>query len=1028
MPLSRLKRLILGSALALSALAGVAQVHKDAPSRAWGVFGFKSYGGDQGLTTLAVTVLSQDAAGFIWVGTEDGLFRYDGETFRRFDGKDGLQDTFINALAAAPDGKLWVLTKKGLAYSEDDRFVPVSTASGLPRVEDLVTMASSISCDARGLLRVATVRGLYEGGVSGFWPVSGLPKSPIACAWASPWEDTVLAGGLEGRIYRRRQGGSWEQFRLPAPNDKGFVSAVVQDREGRIWARGDSYLVRYEADLKSPPKDFSGQLPLKALRDATLFIDGQDRLWVPTQTGLGCLHGDEIRLFDESWGLPDSWAGCVLVDREGNLWVGSEGVHRVLGRLLWTSATRRQGLPSDTVWSIARTTDGRVWAGTQAGVAVSGPSGWTLVPETKGQPATALSPDAEGGLWAVGSPAGATSVGAWHFPARGSGIWVPFPGVRGDALQAFSLAEDGTLWAISQNGALWRIPKGGAPVRVPIKGLDPNAGLFAILARRGTLFISTDRGLAIGSGGTWSVLGPKDGLKSLNVQAMAMTQGGELWLSYGDTHGISVLKEDKGVWKVAAKDIPVPALTEDGIVSMAFDSGGRLWLGTSRGVKRWDGQVCARFGRGEGLPGEDADGNAVWADADGMWFGLSNGLAHFDGRPEIRQESKPAVRILGVRDGGGHPLSPDEGLLQITYPFRSMDFDYAALSFVNEGRVRLQVRLQGFEDAWRDTKFREARYTALPPGLYRFEVRAALGDGAYGSPDTVDFRILAPWWRAWWFYGLCFVIGAAAVLSSIRWRTAVLEHRNRQLEALVKARTLDLERANEQLQESTMVDALTGLKNRRYLGMNLPEEESRVLRAFRTLQSSGRQPQGEDLVFLLVDLDHFKVVNDTHGHAAGDMVLKLASEAIRAATRDADTVARWGGEEFLVVARRADRHAADIIARKILDEVRSRVYPASNGQNLNLTCSVGFSAFPVVLGEPATFGWEDVVEIADQCLYAAKRSGRDAFVGVFLDNPQTPAEVTSRILSELPELVAEGKVEIRTSFGKDHPLDWKRGH
>ncbi|HTL99231.1 MAG TPA: diguanylate cyclase [Holophagaceae bacterium] len=1028
--LSRLKRLILGSALAISAWASVAPAPapRDQPSRAWGVFGFKSYGGDQGLTTLAVTVLAQDASGFVWVGTEDGLFRYDGENFRRFDGKDGLQDTFINALAAAPDGTLWVLTKKGLAYSKGGGFTPLSAASGLPKVDELVTMASSISCDAQSLLRVATLRGLYEGGVSGFWPVKGLPKGLVGCVSCSPWDDSVLAGGLEGEIYRRRHDGSWDQVRLPAPHDKGLVASVVQDRQGRIWARGDSFLVRYEPDLKAPPKDFSAQLPLKALRDPTLFADAQGRVWMPTQSGLGCLQGDEARLLDESWGLPDSWAGTALVDREGNLWVGSEGVHRVLGRLLWTSATRRQGLPSDTIWSIARTADGRMWAGTQAGVAVSGASGWELVPETRGQPANAILADAEGGLWAVGAAPGTTTTGAWHFPAGGRGSWVPFPGGRGDSLQCFSLAEDGVVWAISQNGGLWRIPKGGSPERTPIQGQDPNAGCFAIVARRGAVFIATDRGLLVSAGGVWTVLGPKDGLKSLNVQAMAMTPGGELWLSYGDTHGISVLKQESGRWAVAAQDIAVPALTEDGIVSMAFDSAGRLWLGTSRGVKRWDGQVCVRFGRGEGLPGEDADGNAVWADPDGMWFGMSNGLAHFDGRHGSGPEATPAVRILEVRDGGGHPLTPDGGLLQVAYPFRSMDFDYAALSFVNEGRVRLQIRLQGFEDQWRDTKFREARYTALPPGLYRFEVRAAHGDGVYGSPDTVDFRILAPWWRAWWFYGLCFVLVAALVLTSVRWRTAVLEHRNRQLEALVKARTLDLERVNEQLQESSMVDALTGLKNRRYLGMNLPEEESRVLRAFRTLQSTGRQPQGEDLVFLLVDLDYFKSVNDTHGHAAGDTVLKLAADAIRAATRDADTVARWGGEEFLVVARRADRHAADIIARKILDEVRSRVYPISGGQSLNLTCSVGFSAFPVVLAAPTAFGWEDVVEIADQCLYAAKRSGRDAFVGVYLDHPDVPAEVTSRILSDLPELVAEGKVAIRTSFDEGHPLDWKRGH
>ncbi|HZU52906.1 MAG TPA: diguanylate cyclase, partial [Holophagaceae bacterium] len=636
--------------------------------------------------------------------------------------------------------------------------------------------------------------------------------------------------------------------------------------------------------------------------------------------------------------------------------------------------------------------------------------------------------DAAGGLWAAANPPGVGRASAWHFTKEGRGSWVTLPGGKSaDSIQSFSQGEDGTIWVASALGSLWRIPPGGMPVAVTIPGLDLRANFYAVLARKGAVFLSTDRGLALFDQGSWRVLGTPEGLKGANTQAMAMTSSGELWVAYGSAHGLSILKRKGGSWSVEAQ-VAVPALIEDGIVSMAFDAKGRLWLGTSRGVKRWDGQTCQRFGRGEGLPGEDADGNAIWVDESGAWFGMSNGLAHFDDRGGAASAAPPITRIMEAIDGGGHALAPDGGLLRVPYAYRTMDFNYAVPSFLNESAVRLQVRLQGFENEWRDTKFREARYTALPPGDYRFEARAAFGAGPFGNPDTVDFRIQAPWWRAWWFYALCFVFAAALVLASVRWRTAVLEHRNRQLEALIRARTMDLERANEQLQESSMVDALTGLKNRRYLGMNLPEEESRVLRAFRTLQATGRHPSGEDLVFLLVDLDHFKAVNDTHGHAAGDAVLKLAGEAIRSATRETDTVARWGGEEFLIIARRADRQTADLIARKILDEVGGKTYPFGDGQELRLTCSVGYSAFPVLLDDPGAFGWEDVVEIADQCLYAAKRTGRNAFVGVYLDTIEQDPDLVRRLLRELPELVQEGKVALRTSFDEGKPLDWKHGH
>ncbi|HXC16637.1 MAG TPA: diguanylate cyclase [Holophagaceae bacterium] len=1013
--------------MAFCAMAAQAAT-REQPFRTMGVYGFKSYGGDQGLTTLAVSVMTQDEAGFLWVGTEDGLFRYDGESFHRFGTQDGLPDTNIAALAPAADGSLWVLTKAGLARFAGGRFVALTKASGLPATDRLIMSGPAMVCDAQSRLWIATLRGLYLGGPSGFWPVEGLPKAPTACVWINPSDGTVLTAQVEGRIFHSLPGGAWAEAKLPVPHEKNVAQALVQDTEGRTWARGDGFIVRFDRDWKHAVQDLSKLLPLKPLRDFSLFADARGRVWAPTQSGLDCFQGDGGFLLDDSWGLPGSWAGSVLVDSEGSLWVGSEGVHRVQGRMRWTASTRRQGLPSDTIWAIARTEDGRVWAGTQGGLALGSSNGWSVVPDTKGQPVIALLADAAGGLWAAANPLGSDKVAAWHLVKGGGGAWVGFPGGRrGDSIQSFSQAEDGTIWAASAGGGLWRIPSGGSPIAVTIPGLDLRANFFAVLARKGAVFLSTDRGLAVFDQGAWRILGTPEGLKSANTQAMAMTAGGELWITYASTHGLSILKQNGGSWAVTAQ-VAVPALTEDGIVSMAFDAKGCLWLGTSRGVKRWDGQTCQRFGRGEGLPGEDADGNAVWMDQDAVWFGMSNGLARFDASGGFTAMAPPGVRIMQAVDGGGHALLPDGNLLRIPYAYRTMDFDYAVPSYLNEGNVRLQVRLQGFENEWRDTKSREARYTALPPGDYRFEARAAIGAGPFGNADTVDFRILAPWWRTWWFYALCFVFAAALVLASVRWRTAVLEKRNRSLEALVRARTLDLERANEQLQESSMVDALTGLKNRRYLGMNLPEEESRVMRAFRTLQATGRQPTGEDLVFLLVDLDYFKAVNDTHGHAAGDAVLKLAAEAIRSATREADTVARWGGEEFLVIARRADRHTADVIARKILDEVRGRAYPFGDGQELRLTCSVGFSAFPVLLSEPGAFGWEEVVEIADQCLYAAKRTGRDGFVGVYLDSLGEQPDLIRRLLHELPKLVGEGKVALRSSFGEGKPLDWKQGH
>jgi len=131
--------------------------------------------------------------------------------------------------------------------------------------------------------------------------------------------------------------------------------------------------------------------------------------------------------------------------------------------------------------------------------------------------------------------------------------------------------------------------------------------------------------------------------------------------------------------------------------------------------------------------------------------------------------------------------------------------------------------------------------------------------------------------------------------------------------------------------------------------------------------------RGSDLVFLLIDLDHFKRINDSHGHAAGD-----AAAVLREHLRSLDYVVRWGGEEFLMVARFVDR-----------DEAAARA----------LTCSIGFAAYPFSRLRPRAVGWERVVEVADLALYAAKRDGRNRWVGFDGSDVEEP-EVAVRGLQQ----------------------------
>jgi diguanylate cyclase (GGDEF)-like protein len=255
-------------------------------------------------------------------------------------------------------------------------------------------------------------------------------------------------------------------------------------------------------------------------------------------------------------------------------------------------------------------------------------------------------------------------------------------------------------------------------------------------------------------------------------------------------------------------------------------------------------------------------------------------------------------------------------------------------------------------------------------------------------------------------------------MSGYRWRVARMRDENVRLENLVADRTHDLQAANAALRESSMVDPLTGLKNRRFLSALMPEELARTLRQHRSREpgADSAAERNIDLCLLMVDLDHFKAVNDEHGHAAGDSVLRQVADLMRHACRASDVVVRWGGEEFLIVARNTDRAHAHLLASHVCEAIRAHQFDLGNGVMLRKTCSVGFTAFPLLPGAPERFGWEQALELADQCLYAAKNSGRDGWVGC-LPQPAPGEEA----VQTLPVF---GPCIVHASWGDDREVKW----
>lgn len=233
-----------------------------------------------------------------------------------------------------------------------------------------------------------------------------------------------------------------------------------------------------------------------------------------------------------------------------------------------------------------------------------------------------------------------------------------------------------------------------------------------------------------------------------------------------------------------------------------------------------------------------------------------------------------------------------------------------------------------------------------------------------------------------------------------------------------------LAEANSALQELSFKDPLTLLWNRRFVMDQLPEDVALAERAHRNLSDTNgaRLRLNVDILFAMVDVDHFKEVNDRYGHQAGDLVLQQMGEVLRRVARNSDMVARVGGEEFLVVARQMARADSGVVAERIRTSVEAHEFRLDERTTIHLTCSVGFSVYPTFSWNTSAFTWEQIVAMADQCLYAAKNSGRNAWVGIIPDTNR-PRESYGPLPEDIGELVRSGILPTVSSLKT--PIVWR---
>lgn len=752
------------------------------------------YGVDQGLTNPTILALCQDREGYIWVSTEGGLFRYDGDRFRHFqdDPVAARGDTY--SLHSSPDGQFWVGSGLGLFRWTGSRFAAV------PGFEQFALESGQAIASDPANLYVATAQGLWSMPLKGGSPPRLLsPKrsrSVFVAADHTIWYTCGLA-------ICSLQKGVERQWLEPDGVTSGNWSSFAQDSGGRLWVRcKDKVLVRESAGL---PFHALPRMPvLSSTRAVQLVCNRLGQTLIPHDAGLMICQGEDCQNFDTKNGLEHAEVMAALEDREYSLWVGysGHGLGRWIGRNEWEGYSEPEGLADASVWRIVRDTTGDLWVGTTHGIFHGTRQGgeWRFhYSDVAGKCAVyALAADPDGSLW-VGTYQSQLHGILRYDPHTGRKVLYP-PAQPFPQWSVFDIYRDadGTIWVATPRGLMF-LPPGGTELEFAPLPAITGASISDIKTDRAGMYVTGKRGIWIQQDGFHRLLSKANGLKDNWVQSVVPGPEGELWIDYFSAAGITRIDVMGG--KIHLRHYSVEdGLPSNVVYSQFFDSAHRHWLATDSGLAVYEKGRWSQYSRADGLIWDDCNAHSYLADADGsIWVGTSGGLSHYHpvDAPEFLL---PKALITSVTRNDVPTVGTD-----FDSSLHSLGLRFTMLSYLRQNPM-FHYRLRADPaDPWVETQAREVRFAELPPGSYRFEVQGEVNPGIWSQTAALDFRIRAPWYRSLPFrVGLLFLC-MAGVWLCWRWREAGQRRIRAALELAVEQRTRDLNVARAHAEEASRV-------------------------------------------------------------------------------------------------------------------------------------------------------------------------------------------------------------------------------
>jgi ligand-binding sensor domain-containing protein/signal transduction histidine kinase len=787
------------------------------PGRPLARYSLDAWSVDRGLPDSAVFAIVQTRDGYLWVGTTEGLARFDGLRFTVFDKANtpAIRHNQIQALFEDDAGALWIGTYGGgLVRLRDGRFEAYTAREGLPG--DTVR---SISQSRDGALWIGT----HGAGL----------------------------GRLRDGVFRtltRRDGLAGD-----------LVRAVRASRDGAVWVGTNHGLNRLRGDTVETLTTATGLLHENV---TSLLEDGRGRMWIGTSGGLNVYEDGRLRGYTTRDGLSADRVFAIQEDPDGDLWVGTEGggLNRFRGGR-FEALRAKDGLGSDVVRALHQDGEGSLWIGTYGGGLARLRDGFVVHTVQDGLPddrVRAVLEDHRGAVWA----ATAGGLGRWQ-----DGRWRTYTreaGLADDTILALHEDRQGVLWVGTRDGGLHRFQDGRFRVFTTAQGLPNNTVMAIADGRDGALWVGTEGGVARFAQGRFTVYGTAQGLSFPEVRAIHEDRRGDLWIgTFGG--GLNRLRDGRfRVWtrREGLSNDSVYSIYEDGegalwvstlgdglnlirdekvtvfrvrdglfhdmIFRVLEDDRGQLWMSSTRGIFRVDRrelleQAAGRrarvtsvsYGVADGMKTSECTGGAQpagWRARDGrLWFPTRKGLVVIDPAHVRASTRPPPVVIEEVRaDRREMPLGP---ALEAPPGRGELEFQYTGISFVGAENTRFRYKLEGFDPDWVDAGTRRlAHFTNLASGTYRFRVKAQSKDGVWNETGAaVDVR-LAPHFYETRRFVASFVLAALGIAVGVPLAVARGLHRVRvsQMQARFAAVLAERNRIARELHD-TLEQGFTGL-------------------------------------------------------------------------------------------------------------------------------------------------------------------------------------------------------------------------